>query len=433
MVGNSLNVFMNGIKVGLLEKLRNGELSFIYDPQWLDTPDARPISLSLPLSSKSYQGDRVYNFFDNLLPDNDQIKARIQTLFKISSQQAFDLLASIGQDCVGAIQLCQDDEASEVKSIRAEKLDNHQISELLKNYQKSPLGMTSTLSEFRISISGAQEKTALLWKGNDWYRPLGTTPTTHIFKLPIGFIAHQGIDLHNSCENEWLCSKIAEAFNLPVAPMEIHHFEEVKVLVVTRFDRQLSSDGTWIMRLPQEDLCQALGYSPAFKYQADGGPGIEEIMKLLMSSEHAHTNRELFFRYQILFWLLAAIDGHAKNFSIFIHPTGRFELTPLYDVLSAYPLLKTKQLQKQKIKMAMALKGTHNHYFWHNIQRRHFLSTAKSSRFSVKLAEIILNDMLDRTDEVIAKISSQLPSDFPSAVAEPIITGLLSCRNRLSL
>lgn len=432
MVTDSLNVFMNGLLVGCLQKLRSDGLTFSYDPQWLITPGARPVSLSLPLTSQLYQGDRVYNFFDNLLPDNDRIKARIQTLFRTSSQQPFDLLASIGQDCVGALQFCRDNEAASVKSIHAEILNNHQIADLLKNYRQAPLGMTSADSDFRISIAGAQEKTALLFKDNQWHRPLGTTPTTHIFKLPIGFIEHQHIDLRNSCENEWLCSKIAEAFGLPVAPMGIYQFEDVKVLVVTRFDRQLSADGSWIMRLPQEDLCQALGYSPAFKYQADGGPGIKEIMSLLLSAEHAHADRELFFRYQILFWLLTAIDGHAKNFSLFIHPAGRFRLTPLYDILSAYPLLADHPLQKQKIKMAMALISKNHDYHWYNIQRRHFLSTAKAVQFSAELAEKILDDMLNQVDEVIAKVSSQLSNDFPSTVADPIFTGILNYRDHLS-
>lgn len=189
MVTDTLHVFMNGVIVGHLQKLRDGGLEFVYDLQWLNTPGARPISLSLPLSDQPYQDDRVYYFFDNLLPDNDQIKARVQALFQTQSQQPFDLLASIGQDCVGAIQLCRNLDAAEVKSVCAQRLSDHQIAELLRNYRKAPLGMTSAAEDFRISIAGAQEKTALLLKDNQWHRPLGTTPTTHIFKLPIGFLS----------------------------------------------------------------------------------------------------------------------------------------------------------------------------------------------------------------------------------------------------
>ena len=140
--------------------------------------------------------------------------------------------------------------------------------------------MTDNEKDFRISIAGAQEKTALLYYQKKWCRPLGMTPTSHIFKLPIGFIQHQNMDLSDSCENEYLCLEIARAFGLPVANTRIENFLDVKVLIVERFDRQWSSDKTWLMRLPQEDLCQALGYSPNLKYEADGGPGIAEIYKI---------------------------------------------------------------------------------------------------------------------------------------------------------
>lgn len=426
-----LNVFMNGLLVGRLNKHSSGGLTFTYEQTWLQTPGARPISLSLPLSTKHHEGDKVYNFFDNLLPDNDLVKTRIQTLFQAPSKRPFDLLSSIGNDCVGAIQLCQNEEAANVKSMHMEPLGDHQIAAILKGYQQTPLGMTHDAEEFRISIAGAQEKTALLLKEKQWYRPLGTTPTSHILKLPIGFIEHQQIDLRDSCENEWLCYKIAEAFGLPVAPAEICYFDDVKALVVTRFDRKLSKDGTWLMRLPQEDMCQALGYSPALKYQANGGPGIKEIMTLLLGSEYAMQDRERFYQYQILFWLLAAIDGHAKNFSVFINQEGRFHLTPLYDVMSAYPLLTNGQLQKQNIKMAMALKSSTNHYHWHTMQRRHFLSTAKAVQFSEQEAERILDQMLQQVEQVIHNVSAQLDKSFPDSIAEPIFTGMLSCRNRL--
>lgn len=428
----TLNVFMNGFLVGYLHKLKTGGLSFVYSGMWLERVAARPISLSLPLQTQAYLGDKVYNFFDNLLPDNDHIRRRIQALFNIKTNQPFDLLANIGHDCVGAIQLCSSDEAAEaadVKRIQAQPLTEQQIATLLKSYQQAPLGMGMADQDFRISIAGAQEKTALLLHEQHWCKPLGTTPTSHIFKLPIGFIQHQQIDLRDSCENEWLCCKIIEAFGLQVASTEICHFEDVKVLVVKRFDRRMSNDGAWLMRLPQEDMCQALGYSPALKYEADGGPKIKDIMTLLLGSELAALDRQQFYRCQILFWLLAALDGHAKNFSIFIQPQGRFHLTPIYDVISAYPLLASGQLQKQKIKMAMALKSKNNHYKWYNIQRHHFIETANAINFSQTTAEHILNEVLEQVDGVIKQVSSQLNHTFPSTIAEPIFTGMRNFRD----
>jgi serine/threonine-protein kinase HipA len=425
----TLGVWMNGLCVGALTKDVAGALAFGYAPGWLTTPGARPVSLSMPLRHQPYRGEVVYNFFDNLLPDNQQIRNRIQARFKAPSSHPFDLLAAIGMDCAGAIQIVPENKPPrDVRRIAGEPLTDARIAGLLGNYRNAPLGMAvEDGEEFRISIAGAQEKTALLWHDGVWQRPLGTTPTTHIFKLPIGRIEYSGMDLNDSCENEWLCLKIAQAFDLPVCAAEVHCFEGEKALVVERFDRRLGEG--WIMRLPQEDMCQALGYSPNLKYESDGGPGVGEIMRFLLQSREAGPNRERFYGSLILFWLIAAIDGHAKNFSVFIEAGGRFRLTPLYDIMSAHPLMAQKQLYPGKIKMAMALLGKNRHYHWHTIQPRHFISTAEHVGFHAEIARRLLNDMLDRVDTAIDKVKNELPPGFPDAIATPIFAGMLKQRD----
>src|SRR5205814_10181611 len=106
---------------------------------------------------------------------------------------------------------------------------------------------------FRISLAGAQEKTALLKHKGVWLRPTGATPTTHILKLPIGGNP-QGIDLSTSVENEWLCAQIVRGYGIPVADCSMETFGQQKTLVVERFDRALAKNGGWYMRLPQEDF-----------------------------------------------------------------------------------------------------------------------------------------------------------------------------------
>lgn len=246
-------------------------------------------------------------------------------------------------------------------------------------------------------------------------------------------IEHQGIDLRESCENEWLCSQIASAFGLPVAPCSIEYFGDTKVLVVKRFDREYSTDNKKILRYPQEDMCQALGFPSHLKYQSDGGPGIPEIMKLLLGSEQAHLDRELFLKSQVLFWLLAATDGHAKNFSIFIKAGGHIQLTPLYDILSTYPLMTQGQLQAQKIKMAMALRGKNYHYRWDQWVRRYFKQTAKISDYSDNLAEAILDEMLGQVPKVLNQVSTKIPKNFPSHISEPILEGIEKKASELSM
>jgi serine/threonine-protein kinase HipA len=422
----TLDVRMNGRLVGFLHKLPSGAMTFQYADEWLEISQARPISLSLPLRALAYKGAQIYNFFDNLLPDNERIRARIQAKFKISSSHPFDLLSAIGADCVGAIQLGPEQALSKVDMTTAQALSTAEIAKLLKGYGTDPLGVNEEVEDLRISIAGAQEKTALLWHQEQWCRPIGPTPTSHIFKLPIGSITKNDIDLSESCENEWLCLEIAKAFDFPTAKAKIECFEDVKVLVVERFDRHWSSDGQWLMRLPQEDMCQALGISPNLKYQSDGGPGMAEIMKVLLGAHNANADREQFFRSQILFWLLAATDGHAKNFSIHLEAGGSYSLTPLYDVISFYPYISASK-PVQKIKMAMALKGTkRNNYHWSNIQLRHFISTAKAINFSPKKDELILKEMLEKANHVAKEVAGRIPEGFPTHISEPILQGMVS-------
>ena len=165
-------------------------------------------------------------------------------------------------------------------------------------------------------------------------------------------------------------------------------------------------------------------FAPALKYESHEGPGIAEIMKLLLGSRLSTKDRETFFRAQILYWLLAAIDGHAKNFSIFIEPNTSFVMTPLYDVISTYPIFKSKGIPPQKAKMAMALQGKNKQYLWSKIQPRHFQSTAQHVGFSSEQAELLLQEMAMQTARVIHNVEQELPPNFPSHISGAIFEGL---------
>lgn len=426
-----LYVYMNGRKVGCLTRSASGRLLFTYGQEWLDSELRRPLSLSMPLTPEAYAGDVVESYFDNLLPDSQPIRNRIQARFAAGSNRCFDLLWHVGRDCVGALQLFPEDiTAVDVQRVEAVPLSDAEIADILRNYQTMPLGMGRD-RDFRISIAGAQEKTAFLLHEDKWCLPVGTTPTSHIFKLPIGMIVHSGMDLSDSVENEWLCHLILKEYGLSVAHAEIRTFDNVKVLVVERFDRRWAEDRSWLIRLPQEDMCQALGVPPALKYESDGGPGMERIMTLLLGSSEGLTDRKTFMTLQVLFWLMGAIDGHAKNFSVFLMPGGNYRLTPAYDVISAYPLLAKRQLKRQNLKMAMAVKGKSSHYQWQKILHRHWLSMAARCRFPVEEMAAVIDELLERMDEVIANVSSRLPASFPSDVGAAIFDGMRDARDRM--
>ncbi len=425
-----LFVLMNGEKVGLLSRTPHGRLAFNYDTTWLANVSGRALSLSMPLTDQTYTGDIVENFFDNLLPDSLPIRNRIQKRFGAKSNRGFDLLWHVGRDCVGAIQLSPEDIHVDVQKIESEPLTDSDIAETLKNYRTMPLGMRED-KEFRISVAGAQEKTAFLKLKDEWYLPLRATPTSHIFKLPIGRIEHSNIDLSDSVENEWLCHTILKAYGLRVAHTEMMVFAETKALVVERFDRRWAPGKTWLMRLPQEDMCQALNVPPELKYEADGGPGIKQVMKLLLGSNNSLEDRKTFMTQVFLFWILGAIDGHAKNFSIFLLPEGEFQLTPAYDVMSAYPLVAKGYLHRKEVRMAMALRGKNRHYNWEQMSLRHWLSTAKLCNFPADEMTRIIDRVLGEMDQVIVQVETNLPEGFPEDIATPIFDGMRKARERI--
>jgi len=419
---------MNGERVGTWSILPTGTHEFRYEATWLDYPDVRPISLSLPLidPGQAHHGISVESFFENLLPDSADIRRRIQRRFAAATGSAFDLLTEIGRDCVGAIQIMPENESPEgIRSIDAETLDEGSIARILRHMVSAPGFGEAGSDDLRISIAGAQEKTALLLQDGTWCRPLKSTPSTHIFKLPLGLIGAMRADMSGSVENEWLCSRIVEALGLPVAHSEIARFEDQRVLVVERFDRKRSIDGTWWMRLPQEDMCQATGRFPSAKYENEGGPGIADVMKILLGSRSALSDRRRFLKAQVLFWIMAAPDGHAKNFSIFIESKGRFVLTPLYDVMSAYPILghESSMLPPRKLRMAMAVTGKNRHYEWWKIEPRHWVSTASSCGAQADI-EDILQELAEALPGALDSVVHALPEGFPSSISDPILEGI---------
>ncbi|MDA8094954.1 MAG: HipA domain-containing protein [Betaproteobacteria bacterium] len=280
----------------------------------------------------------------------------------------------------------------------------------------------------RISIAGAQEKTALLHLDGQWFFPRGATPTTHILKLPLGTIAGGRIDFSSSVENEWLCLKLAKACGFNVPKAEIVTFGPYKALVVERFDRLILDDrepGRWIARLPQEDMCQAKGIPPFRKYERDGGPGMAEILDTLRGSETNILDRASFLGAQMFFWMLAAPDGHAKNFSVFIEPKGLFRATPLYDVMSAWPIIghAHDKYDWKKIEMAMAVRsGRDPHHRMAEVLPRHWMQFAE--RHAVTGFSSLAGLIVAGTRAAISEVSRLLPVGFPQSVSDPVFAGL---------
>lgn len=426
----TLALWANGFHVGRWTVSARGDMALQYDPAWRASAVGRPLSLSLPfgIGDEPLEGPAVEHYFDNLLPDSPAIRKRVAERFRTGSVEAFDLLGAIGRDCVGALQFLPDGaepeghDRVEGVEVDAAAIERH----LLEVVTPGRFGAARDPDDdFRISLAGAQEKDAFLrWNGR-WMKPRGATPTTHIFKLPLGLVGGRQADFSTSVDNEWLCLKLLAACGLPVPHAEIATFGRQRILVVERFDRVVSADGTRLLRLVQEDFCQATGTSPLVKYEAEGGPGLGVLFDLLQQSVEAERDLRTLMASQLLFWMLRAPDGHAKNFSIHLLAGGRYRLTPLYDVMSAYPVMGDgpSQWSPRELKLAMALVGKNRHYEAERIQRRHFNSTARRFGYA-DTAEPLIQDIVERLPAAIADVQRALPPGFSQEVADKVLGGV---------
>lgn len=415
----TLDVYLNHVHIGALKRSSSGLIEFSYTNAWLEAGFA--ISLSLPLQEESFKGEVVTRFFDNLLPDNDEIKKSVATKLGAESTRPFDMLEVIGRECVGALSFHPEGfTPKNAYALGTRKVKSDEIAHKLKGLSStSPLGIDE--NDFRISIAGAQEKTAFLKMNDSWYEPIGLTPTTHIFKTSIGAMG-VNLNFNDSVDNEWFSLYFLKQMGLDVCHAEIHEFQDEKVLVVERFDRKWVKikDEDAIIRLPQEDMCQALKVSPYQKYQNEGGPGIVEIANLLRASKEPN-DRFNFIKALLYFDLLYATDGHAKNFSLFLYKDG-FKLTPFYDVMSGYFLHKREKVPMEKLKLAMKV-GDSGHYAFKRVFLKHYLETAKKCGFS----NAQFDEMVDEVKQNISKYSldkKALPKNINHATVELILEGI---------
>jgi serine/threonine-protein kinase HipA len=329
----SLGVYWEGEEIGRLERVgeRSREYTFRY------TRHTRPISLSLPVSQEHFSPSESRPFFEALLPEGavrDQIAGRL----KLAASDSFGLLAELGRDCAGALQILDAGRISERPSV--DWLGDRELDALIEELPRHPLGMRDGDEHLRLSLAGVQHKAVLVRDGSGHFgRPLDGMPSSHILKPELPDSAYPGL-----ARNEYFCMRLAARCGLSTAPVELITSASRPCLVVERFDREQL---TWPhRRLHQEDLCQALGLTPDFKYQQDGWklPSYRALADLLdQHSPWPGLDRLAGAQATVFHFLLGNADAHAKNISLLHVPDG-VRLAPLYDVVStaAYPELSTE-------------------------------------------------------------------------------------------
>lgn len=385
---DKLNVLLGDVKIGEVRRnvSRGGALTFVYEEGWVDREDAVPLSLSMPLVAREHGNNTIQAFLWGLLPDDMTTLKRWGETFQVSPRSAFALLEHVGEDCAGAVQFVSDAKrAALCRSGGVRWLSEDEIGQRLGDLRRGAATGRRQGDPGQFSLAGAQSKTAFHYDAEDrrWGVPTGRIPTTHIFKPPLpAFAGHT--------ENEHFCLRLARRAGLLAANSQVLTFAGEKAIVVERYDRVRTLQG--VVRVHQEDVCQALGIHPEKKYEKEGGPGIVRIVTdtLAAAGRHAETDRRRFIEAIVFNFLIAGTDAHAKNFSMLLSSKGA-RLAPLYDLASILPHLKAGEVRgdgavmarMRDLRLSMRIADK---YVISDIMPRHWLKMGTKARISGAMA-----------------------------------------------
>ena len=403
---NKLVVLLDGHVIGRVERAGN-RLSFVYDEEWREHGPVIPLSMSMPLSGAKYGHDIISNWMWGLLPDNAQVLAHIANQNDVSASNVFALLWAIGEDCPGAVQFAEPDHVGDMtRGGDIHWLDDKEVGARLAKLRQGHSN-DRLQGEGQFSLPGAQPKTALTLVDGRWGVPSGRIPTTHILKPPIP-------DFAGHAENEVFCLRLAERVGLRAARAEVRMFAGEPAIVVERYDRARIRDGD-LVRIHQEDMCQAMGVHPLDKYEKDGGPGIRRIMDLLSWSSNPEADRRRFMAETALNFLVAGTDAHAKNYSI-LFGRKQARLAPLYDVASYLPYLEDRW---QDVRMPMKIDRC---YRYAEVMPRHWERMARACGYPTDEALSLVSRLVKELPDASAAVVAELRAE---GVKHPVLDILL--------
>lgn len=352
MTEELLAIAGQGTLMGIVRRdMKADKLSFHYESAWRSKASSYPLSLSMPLSKSTHDHEVVEAFLWGLLPDNSSILEKWGRRFQVSPRHAFKLVSWVGEECAGAIAFIRPDRLDSWVGTQSDRkikwLNAAQLGERIQLLVNDHSASRTSEDQGYFSLAGAQPKTALHYdsrrKRNKWGVPEGNVPTTHILKPTIGVF-------DGFAENEHFCLALAGELGLRVADSEVQMIGGTPVIVVERYDRIRTP--AEVLRVHQEDMCQALACPPQNKYQKDGGPGPFEIVQLIRErSSRSRDDLNRFLDAMIFNWLIANTDAHAKNYSLLLAGQGQVRLAPLYDLISSLPYPEIARDRRSKFAM----------------------------------------------------------------------------------
>lgn len=341
MAKTELAVLICGQLAGMLWQDEAGLFGFSYEPRY----SGAPLSISMPVSNRSYGQDVVRPYLFGLLPDSERQRRALAKENGVSANNPVALLSCMGLDCPGAVQFCSPETLDGALNRKGTYriLNDKDIAARLKSI-RTDFDATWAGRDESWSLGGNQGKFALAWENGSWCECGGSSPTTHIFKNGVVGFKFEAL-------NEFVCMRTAAKVGIPTAQVDYRLFGDEPALIVSRYDRILTPSG--VQRAHQEDLCQALGVMPEQKYTSDGGPTARDVLELLLATGKSSANLRLFTQMLFFNCLIGAPDAHAKNYSLLLSASGDALIAPMYDVASGLAYDRTRDLGK----LAMSIGG----------------------------------------------------------------------------
>ncbi len=381
---------------------KNDTMRFDYSPSWSASHSAFPLSLSMPLTASTYPDKVVRPFITGLLPDNDSVLTAWGKRFHVSPRNPFRILKHVGEECAGAIQFCLPDKRPQTdQGTQITWLSDSQLIERIDSLvsDHSNARRVGDLGQF--SLAGAQPKTGLYLdeSTNKWGIPHGTTPTTHILKPHVGNFKEYHL-------NEHFCLRLAENLGLSVAKSTLQTIGKTPVIIVKRFDR-IRHQGK-IIRVHQEDTCQALSVSPNTKYESEGGPSAKNIFNLIRDfSNRPQEDTIRFLDALLLNWIIGGTDAHSKNYGFLIAEGGQVRLTPFYDISSSLPYHREIPIQKARLAMKIG-----NSYKLAQIKTSHWEKSTFTWKIPITQIQAQYHSLIQRMPEAVSITQNQLLNEL---------------------
>lgn len=386
----TLPIFADQMHVGAIEVDREGP-RIHYDQAWLSSPDAFPISLTMPLGAAGWGAEVATPWLMNLLPEGDPLRAMARAL-GVAREDIMGLIAQTGRDLAGALTIGfpRPGERPDFVPIA----DPGQLERIIEELPSRPFLVGD--DGVSMSLAGAQEKIPLALVNGELAIPINGAASTHILKP-------DNPRLPGSVQNEALCMVLARRCGLSAAAVTTGVTGRRSYLLVSRYDRVEREQG--VGRLHQEDFCQALGRPPFAKYEHNGsgirGPSLPEMFALVRTHMTARDITRL-LDAAIFNIAIGNVDSHAKNYSVLLRP-DRTELAPLYDLMSGLAWANITQNHAQDV--GGQRRGRH-------IYARHWRRMAEAAGLA-SLATV------RRVSQVTARILAELPGAIEEVASMP--------------